>query len=329
MDILRDTKEEEYEVSLRPQYLNQYIGQSSVKEMMEVYIQAAKMRDESLDHVLLYGPPGLGKTTLAAIIANEMGVQFKTTSGPSIERAGDLAAILSSLEPGDVLFIDEIHRLPKVVEEILYPAMEDYSLDLIIGKDSTARNIRIDLPPFTLVAATTRYGDLSSPLRDRFGVVEKLEYYTNDELQKIVERSATIFEVKVDQSAAKELAMRSRGTPRIVNRLLKRIRDFALVKGNGDVDLDITNHALEKLKIHKTGLDRTDIEYLLGIVERFNGGPVGVDALAASIGEEVTTLEDVYEPYLLMNGYIKRTSRGRVATDKAYALLKVELGRLL
>ncbi len=329
MDILRDTREEEFEQTLRPKFLVNYIGQSNVKEMMDVYIKAAKMRNESLDHVLLYGPPGLGKTTLAAIIANEMGVNIKTTSGPTIERAGDLAAILTSLEPGDILFIDEIHRLPKIVEEILYPAMEDFSLDLIVGKDSTARSIRIDLPPFTLVAATTRYGDLSSPLRDRFGVVEKLEYYTESELQTIVERTASIFDVKIDIDAAKELAMRSRGTPRIANRLFKRIRDFAMVQGNGDVDLPITDHALGKLKIDKTGLDRTDKEYLLGIIERFNGGPVGVEALAASIGEESTTLEDVYEPYLLMQGYIKRTPRGRVATEKAYSLLKVDRGTLI
>ncbi len=329
MDILRDTREEEYEQTLRPRFLVNYIGQSNVKEMMDVYIKAAKMRNESLDHVLLYGPPGLGKTTLATIIANEMGVNIKTTSGPTIERAGDLAAILSSLEPGDILFIDEIHRLPKIVEEILYPAMEDFSLDIVVGKDSTARSIRIDLPPFTLVAATTRYGDLSSPLRDRFGVVEKLEYYKEDELELIVKRTANIFEVPIHEEAAKELAMRSRGTPRIANRLFKRIRDFALVQGDGNVDLKITEHALGKLKIDKTGLDRTDKEYLIGIIERFNGGPVGVEALAASIGEEVTTLEDVYEPYLLMEGYIKRTPRGRVATEKAYSLLNVDRGTLL
>ncbi len=329
MDILRDENREEYELTLRPKYLKNYIGQDNVKEMLAVFIQAAKMRNETLDHVLLYGPPGLGKTTLANIIANEMEANIKITSGPTIERSGDLASILSSLQPGDVLFIDEIHRLPKIVEEILYPAMEDFALDIVIGKDETARSVRIDLPPFTLVAATTRFGDLSSPLRDRFGVVEKLAYYTKENLEYIIKRTASILEVKIFNQAAEELAIRSRGTPRIANRLLKRIRDFAMVQNEGNIDLNITQHALGKLKIDQSGLDRTDIEYLRGIIERFDGGPVGVEALAASIGEEATTLEDVYEPYLLKEGYVKRTSRGRVVTEKTYKMLNIKKGTLL
>ena len=310
--------------TIRPETINEYIGQTDVKENIKVFVEAAKMRNEALDHVLLYGPPGLGKTTLAFIIANELGTNIKTASGPSIEKSGDLAAILSSLEPGDVLFIDEIHRMPRYIEEILYPAMEDFSLDIIVGSEGNSRNIKIDLPPFTLVGATTRAGDLSSPLRDRFGIVSKLQYYTVEELTAIIKRTAKVLKIDIDDKAAKELASRSRGTPRIANRLCKRVRDFALVKGTGKIDLDITKEALERLQIDKMGLDRTDHELLLAIINKFNGGPVGVDALSSSIGEEVTTIEDVYEPYLLQKGLLKRTSRGRIATDKAYELLGIE-----
>src|SRR5699024_4269613 len=288
--------------------IDEYIGQTEVKENMKVFIEAAKIRHESLDHVLLYGPPGLGKTTMAYIIANELDVNIKTASGPSIEKSGDLAAILSSLEPGDVLFIDEIHRMPRYIEEILYPAMEDFSLDIIVGSEGNSRNIKIDLPPFTLVGATTRAGDLSAPLRDRFGITSKLQFYTVSELTDIIKRTARVLGVEIDNSAAIELAKRSRGTPRIANRLFKRVRDFALVKGNGKVDLAITEEALERLKVDKMGLDNTDHELLLAIIEKFNGGPVGVEALSSSIGEEVTTIEDVYEPYLLQTGLLKRTS---------------------
>ena len=300
------------------------IGQEDVKENIRVFVEAAKMRNEPLDHVLLYGPPGLGKTTLAFIIAHELGTNIKTASGPSIEKSGDLAAILSSLEPGDVLFIDEIHRMPRYIEEILYPAMEDFSLDIIVGSEGNSRNIKIDLPPFTLVGATTRAGDLSAPLRDRFGITSKLQFYTVSELTDIIKRTARVLGVEIDNSAAIELAKRSRGTPRIANRLFKRVRDFALVKGNGKVDLAITEEALERLKVDKMGLDNTDHELLLAIIEKFNGGPVGVEALSSSIGEEVTTIEDVYEPYLLQTGLLKRTSRGRIATDKAYEILGIE-----
>lgn len=310
--------------TIRPESIDEYIGQEDVKENIRVFVEAAKMRNEPLDHVLLYGPPGLGKTTLAFIIAHELGTNIKTASGPSIEKSGDLAAILSSLEPGDVLFIDEIHRMPRYIEEILYPAMEDFSLDIIVGSEGNSRNIKIDLPPFTLVGATTRAGDLSAPLRDRFGITSKLQFYTVSELTYIIKRTARVLGVEIDNSAAIELAKRSRGTPRIANRLFKRVRDFALVKGNGKVDLAITEEALERLKVDKMGLDNTDHELLLAIIEKFNGGPVGVEALSSSIGEEVTTIEDVYEPYLLQTGLLKRTSRGRIATDKAYEILGIE-----
>ncbi|MDD6223871.1 MAG: Holliday junction branch migration DNA helicase RuvB [bacterium] len=309
---------------IRPDTLDDYIGQSEVKQNIKVYIEAAKIRDESLDHVLLYGPPGLGKTTLANIIANELEVNIKTASGPSIEKAGDLAAILSSLEPGDVLFIDEIHRMPSYIEEILYPAMEDYVLDIIIGGEGNTRNIRINLPPFTLVGATTRAGDLTSPLRDRFGILAKLQYYNEEELIGIVKRTSKVLKVPIEEDAAVELARRSRGTPRIANRLFKRVRDFALVEGNGIIDIDITKMALDRLKIDQKGLDDTDHQLLRAIIEKFNGGPVGIESVASAIGEEVTTIEDVYEPYLLQQGFLKRTPRGRVATALAYEHLKIE-----
>lgn len=309
--------------TIRPETIDEYIGQTEVKENIKVFVKAAKMRNEALDHVLLYGPPGLGKTTLAFIIAHELGTKIKTASGPSIEKTGDLAAILSSLEPGDVLFIDEIHRMPRYIEEVLYPAMEDFSLDIIVGSEGNSRNIKIDLPPFTLVGATTRAGDLSSPLRDRFGIISKLQFYTTDELCAIVKRTSRVLSMEIDDDAAYELAKRSRGTPRIANRLFKRVRDFALVKGTGKIDLAITNEALERLQIDKLGLDRTDHELLLAIINKFNGGPVGIEALSSSIGEEVTTIEDVYEPYLLQTGLLKRTARGRMVTDKAYEVLGI------
>jgi holliday junction DNA helicase RuvB len=316
--------DDEVEQSLRPQSIEQYIGQTKVKENLKIFIEAAKIRNEALDHVLLYGPPGLGKTTLANIIANELGVNIKHASGPTIERGGDLAAILTSLEAGDVLFIDEVHRLPRNIEEILYPAMEDYVLDIVVGKDATAKSIRIDLPPFTLVGATTRAGDLTGPLRDRFGVISHLEYYNVEELKNIVLRTAMIFDFHVDDEAAYELAKRSRGTPRVCNRLFRRVRDFAQVLGNGIITLEVCKDALNRMNVDEAGLDYTDHKYLMGIIERFNGGPVGVEALAASISEEVQTLEDVYEPFLLQEGFIKRTPRGRVATEKAYAHLKLD-----
>lgn len=310
--------DERFEQSLRPQWLSQYIGQDKVKHNLEIFIQAAKMREESLDHVLLYGPPGLGKTTLAAVIANEMGVGFKTTSGPAIERPGDLAAIVSSLEPGDVLFIDEIHRLHRSIEEVLYPAMEDFCLDIVVGKGPGARSVRLDLPPFTLIGATTRSGALSAPLRDRFGVLSRLDYYDTEALTDIVVRSASLFEADIDAQAAVEIARRSRGTPRIANRLLKRVRDFAQVRGNGSITMDIAEEALEMLQVDPLGLDHIDHKLMMGMIMRFRGGPVGLDTIAASIGEESMTIEDVYEPYLLQIGFIQRTPRGRVVTNAAY-----------
>ena len=318
-----DKQREDDDSSLRPQSLKDYVGQSDLKENLEVFITAAKMRDEALDHVLLYGHPGLGKTTMAYILANEMGTNIKTTTGPSIEKTGDLAAILSSLQMGDVLFIDEIHRLPKIVEEVLYSAMEDFYIDIVVGKDEGARSIRLDLPPFTLVGATTRAGAISAPLRDRFGITSKLNYYSEDELAQIVRRTSKVFSSTINEEAVHEIAKRSRGTPRIANRLFRRVRDFAQVRNNGNIDLEIAKEALEKLKVDSLGLDDVDVRYLRGIIERFKGGPVGVEAIASAIGEETVTLEDVYEPYLLQIGFINRTSRGRVVTEKAYRHLNV------
>lgn len=316
---------DDFEKSIRPLTLSEYVGQEELKSNLDVFIKACKIRNETLDHVLLYGPPGLGKTTLAHIIANELGTNLKTASGPAIEKSGDLAAILSTLEPGDVLFIDEIHRMPRYIEEILYPAMEDFELDIIIGSEGNSRNIKIDLPPFTLVGATTRAGDISSPLRDRFGIVSKLNYYTQEELSQIIKRTSKVLDFTIDDDAALELARRSRKTPRIANRLFKRVRDFALVSGNSVITKEITDESLKRLNVDKEGLDTIDIEYIQAIINKFNGGPVGVETIATSIGEEVSTIEDVVEPYLLQEGFIKRTSRGRIATEKAYKHLNIPL----
>ncbi|MDD2572852.1 MAG: Holliday junction branch migration DNA helicase RuvB [Eubacteriales bacterium] len=310
--------EEELEITLRPRRFDEYIGQKGVTDNLKIYITAANMRKEPLDHVLFYGPPGLGKTTLAGIIANEMGADLRITSGPAIERAGDLAAILTNLNDGDVLFIDEIHRLNRTVEEVLYSAMEDYALDIIIGKGPSARSIRLDLAKFTLIGATTRAGSLSAPLRDRFGVISKFEMYTPEELEEIIKRSSDILDISIDQASMKELAMRSRGTPRVANRLLKRVRDFSQVKGTGSIDRDITKKTLKALGIDEKGLEGLDREILSIIIQRFNGGPVGIDTIAASIGEERVTIEDVYEPYLMQAGFLHRTQKGRMASQEAY-----------
>lgn len=318
-----EKQEDVFEKNIRPQSLEEYIGQTEIKENLKVFIKAALMREEPLDHVLLYGPPGLGKTTLAHIIANELGTNIKTASGPSIEKTGDLAAVLSTLEPGDVLFIDEIHRMPKFIEEVLYPAMEDFEIDLVIGETGKSRNIKIDLPPFTLVGATTRAGDISSPLRDRFGIISKLEYYKNEELESILKRTSRVLAMPIEEEAAKELSGRCRKTPRIANRLFKRVRDFALVEGEATITKEMTLKSLERLKVDQYGLDAIDIEYLTSLILKFNGGPVGVETIATSIGEEVSTIEDVVEPFLLQEGFIKRTPRGRMATEKAYDHLKI------
>lgn len=323
--ITTENLEEDVKIEshLRPQLLDDYIGQEKAKEILKVYITAARERGEALDHVLFYGPPGLGKTTLAGIIANEMHVNIKITSGPAIEKPGEMAAILNNLQEGDVLFVDEIHRLNRQVEEVLYPAMEDYAIDIMIGKGASARSIRLDLPKFTLVGATTRVGMLTAPLRDRFGVIHRLEFYTVEELKRIIARSAKVLDVGIDDAGATALARRSRGTPRLANRLLKRVRDFAQVKYDGYITEDVANYALDLLDVDKCGLDQTDRNLLMTIIERFDGGPVGLDTLAASLSEDSGTIEDVYEPYLLKNGFIQRTPRGRIVTDLAYEHLGI------
>lgn len=315
---MQEREEDTWQYSLRPRYLKEYIGQTQAKENLHIFIEAAKLRGETLDHVLLYGPPGLGKTTLAGIVANELGVNFRVTSGPAIERAGDLAALLSNLQPGDVLFIDEIHRLSRSVEEVLYSAMEDYALDIIIGKGPSARSVRIELPKFTLIGATTRAGALAAPLRDRFGVISRLEYYKQNELEFIVSRSADILDIHMEPEGASEIARRSRGTPRIANRLLKRVRDVAQVLGDGVITKEIADQALQRLDIDSLGLDRIDRRILHTIIEKFDGGPVGVDTIAASVSEERESIEDVYEPYLMQLGLLARTNRGRIVTPAAY-----------
>ena len=318
-------EDQKIETSLRPRYLKDYIGQERLKSTLKVYIDAAKSRNEALDHVLFYGPPGLGKTTLSGIIANEMGVRMKVTSGPAIEKPGEMAAILNNLQEGDVLFVDEIHRLTRQVEEVLYPAMEDFAIDIMLGKEATARSVRLELPHFTLVGATTRAGLLTAPLRDRFGVVQKLEFYTPQELKVIILNSAKVLEVEIEESAALELARRSRGTPRLANRLLKRVRDFAQVKYEGVITRAVTDFALDIMDVDKLGLDQNDRNILHMIIDKFGGGPVGLDTLAAALGEDAGTLEDVYEPYLLMNGLLNRTPRGRMATEAAYRHLGLEM----
>ena len=325
--IETNVQEEDVKIegSLRPQYLKDYIGQEKAKEILKIYIEAAKQRQDALDHVLFYGPPGLGKTTLAGIIANEMGVNLKVTSGPAIEKPGEMAAILNNLQEGDLLFVDEIHRLNRQVEEVLYPAMEDYAIDIMIGKGATARSIRLDLPKFTLVGATTRAGMLTAPLRDRFGVIHRLEFYSVEELKLIIQHSAKILNVEIDENGARELARRSRGTPRLANRILKRVRDFAQVKYNGVITEEVANVALDLLDVDKMGLDHIDRNILMTMIEKFSGGPVGLETLAAAIGEDSGTIEDVYEPYLIKNGFVNRTPRGRVVTEYAYKHLGLEM----